>query len=97
MDLRFEWDPVKAEANLRKHGVDFETAESAFYDPFAITDQDRIENGELRWRTLGMIGHMLLLFVAHTYRDKEGVDIVRIISARRATKAEWRRYEDQAG
>ncbi len=43
MDIRFEWDPAKAEANLRKHGVSFETAARVFSDPFALSEQDRIE------------------------------------------------------
>ncbi len=46
MATRFEWDPVKAAANLRKHGVSFEIAMRAFADPFALTEQDRIEGGE---------------------------------------------------
>lgn len=67
---RFEWDPAKAESNLRKHGVSFESAQLAFRDPFAITFLDRIEGGESRWLTIGMIGQMKILAVAHADREK---------------------------
>lgn len=97
MDFRFEWDIAKAQANVRKHGVSFEVAQLTFLDPFAIVEQDRIENGEVRWQTLGMVGGALLLLVAHTIGDGEdGAEIVRIISARRATRIERRRYDEEA-
>ncbi len=67
MGTRFEWDPVKAAANLRKHGVSFEIAMRAFADPFALTWPDRVEGGEQRWQTLGMAEGRVLLLVAHTY------------------------------
>lgn len=96
MDFRFEWDPAKAQANVRKHGISFEVAQLAFLDRFAIIEQDRIENEEVRWQTLGMVGGALLLLVAHTIRDGEDdVEIVRIISARRATRTERRRYDEE--
>jgi uncharacterized protein (DUF4415 family) len=83
MGMRFEWDPAKAASNLRKHRVSFETAVRAFADPFAMTDQDRIEDGELRWRTLGVVDGYVLLLVAHTIRDDDEagrpVEIIRII------------------
>jgi uncharacterized DUF497 family protein len=60
--VQFEWDEAKAQANLRKHGIRFEVAAEVFFDPFAILEQDRIEHGEYRWRTIGMVnGHMLLV------------------------------------
>ena len=98
MTLRFEWDPVKAAANLRKHGVSFEIAVRAFADPFALTEQDRIEGGERRWQTLGMVEGQVLLLVAHTVRDEDGeaIEIIRIISARAADRRERRRYEQEA-
>jgi uncharacterized DUF497 family protein len=97
MTLRFEWDPVKAAANLRKHGVSFEIAVRAFADPFALTEQDRIEGGERRWQTLGMVEGQVLLLVAHTVRDEDGeaIEIIRIISARAADRRERRRYEQE--
>ena len=96
MAVRFEWDPDKATANARKHHVSFETATLAFADPFALIDQDRVENGEQRWQTLGMAGGVLLLLVAHTIRDEEQVEVIRIISARLATRPERKRYEQEA-
>lgn len=95
-NIRFEWDAKKAEANVRKHGVSFETARFAFADPLAIMDQDRIENGEYRWQTTGVVGGVALLVVAHTIRDEEDLEIIRIISARPAERHERKRYEEQA-
>lgn len=94
MKTQFEWDITKAESNLRKHRVSFETAARVFADPFALVEQDRIENGEYRWQTLGVVEGYLLLLVAHTVRDDEdGAEIIRIISARRADTKERKRYE----
>lgn len=91
MSIRFEWDPSKANANLRKHGVSFEDAQSVFADERArlIDDPDHSED-EDRFVLLGL-GHSLrLLVVVHCYRAKGG--IIRIISARRATREEQRYY-----
>lgn len=96
MAVRFEWDPDKAVANARKHRVTFDTAALAFADPFALIEQDRVENGEHRWRTLGMAHGVLLLLVAHTLQDDESVEVIRIISARPATRPERKRYEEEA-
>ncbi len=99
MATRFEWDPVKAAANLRNHGVSFEIAMRAFADPLALTEQDRVEGGERRWQTLGMVEGRVLLLVAHTIRDEdedgEPTEIIRIISARAADRKERRRYEQE--
>ena len=99
MKIRFEWDPVKADSNRRKHGVSFETALRIFADPFALTEQDRIEGGEQRWQTLGMVEDYFLLLVAHTIgsedEDGQAVEVIRIISARRANRTERRRYEQE--
>lgn len=94
MERYFEWDDNKAESNFRKHGIRFEDAALAFDDPFAVSVQDRIENEEQRWQTIGMVGGCLLLLVAHTVRfEEEGFEVVRIISARRVDRKERRRYE----
>ena len=94
MTTRFEWDEAKARINLRKHGVAFEDAMAVFSDPFALTRQDRIEGGELRWQTLGMAGGCLLLLVAHTVRDElDDLEVIRIISARAADRKERKSYE----
>lgn len=94
MKTRFEWDRVKAESNLKKHRVSFETATRVFADPFAMIEQDRIEGGEYRWQTSGIVDACLLLLVAHTiWDDEDGTEVIRIISARRAEPKERKRYE----
>jgi hypothetical protein len=99
--LRFEWDEAKNLSNQRKHGLSFEKASAVFLDPFYVSTQDRIEDGESRWQTLGMVGDVLVLAVAHTVREENtdgtSVDVIRIISARPATRKERRRYEDENG
>lgn len=91
--LRFEWDPVKARTNQRKHGITFEDAMHVFLDPHAASRQDRIEGGELRWQTIGLAGGVALVLVAHTVREHDDDETIRIISARRATPKERIRYE----
>lgn len=88
----FEWDDRKAESNFRKHGIWFEDAARVFDDPFALSEQDRIEHGEQRWQTIGMAGGCLLLLVAHTARVEDESEVVRIISAPRVNRKERRRY-----
>jgi hypothetical protein len=97
MRTLYEWDPKKAIINLRKHGISFETAVHVFSDPCAIVDQDRIENGEQRWQTIGIVDGILMILVAHTVREKADFEVVRIISARRVTQNERRRYEKENG
>jgi len=89
--LRFEWDNRKAAANLRKHGVSFEEARSIFFDEQArlIDDPDHSEE-EDRFVLLGLSGALRLLLVCHCYRS-EG-EVIRIISARRATRTEAKFY-----
>jgi uncharacterized DUF497 family protein len=90
----FEWDEAKAASNFKKHGVRFETAVRAFADPFLLSAQDRIEQGEYRWQALGLVEGSLLLLIAYTVREETGdLTVVRIISARRADKQERFRYE----
>ena len=92
--VRFEWDEAKAKTNERKHGVRFEDAMLVFADPYALVNQDRLEGGELRWQTLGLVGGIVLLLVAHTVRSEEQDEIIRIISARRAVRKERKRYDE---
>lgn len=63
-----EWDTIKADVNDRKHGIRFEDAALVFDDPLAVSDQDRIGNGEQRWRMIGQAGGCWLLLVAHTVK-----------------------------
>jgi uncharacterized DUF497 family protein len=95
MKIRFEWDDDKAARNLVKHRVSFETAVRAFADPCQLTEQDRFENGEYRWRTIGMVDGQLVLFVAHTVGEEDGMEVIRIISARKADPKERKRYDEQ--
>lgn len=95
MNVRFEWDPTKAANNLRKHGVSFQTAARVFADPYALVEQDRIENGEERWQTIGVVEGVPMLMVAHTVREQDEIEVIRIVSARRANRRERRRYEEE--
>jgi uncharacterized DUF497 family protein len=66
-----------------------------FSDPDAFSAQDRVEGGEQRWQTLGLVGGVLLLLVAHAVRNDGPDEIIRIISARRADRKERKRYEKE--
>jgi hypothetical protein len=91
--MRFIWEERKSRRNLAKHKVSFETAMLVFDDPRAISRLDRIEHGEERWQTLGLAGRIVVLLVAHTYYDEDGEEVIRIISARKATPHERKMYE----
>ena len=87
-------DDAKSESNLRKHGVGLSSAQLVFDDPLHVSRQDRVENGEQRWQTVGLAGGVVALLVAHTWFEEEGgIDHLRIISARRATRLERKIYE----
>lgn len=83
MKIRFEWDPIVAAINRTKHGVSFESAARVFADPLYLSLQDRHEAGEDRWLTFGMVDGSLVAAVAHTVRERDDGDVIRIISARR--------------
>ena len=96
MQIRFEWDEENAASHFKKHKVSFEMATRAFADPFAATSHDRIENGEQRWQTIGMVDGHLLLLVAHTVgEDDEGIEVICIISTRKADPKERKRYDQE--
>jgi hypothetical protein len=88
----FEWDEEKAESNLRKHGISFDDAIEVFYDPYAVFEQDRVVDGEVRWRTIGRGSRITVLFISHTVENTGQDEVVRIISARRASRRERMRY-----
>lgn len=93
--FHFEWDPNKAVENRRKHGIGFEQAATVFSDKLAasIYDEDHSED-EDRWITLGQAENGPLLVVVHTYQEtSESEAVIRIISARPATRNEQRNYE----
>ena len=91
--MRFEWEANKNRGNLVKHKVSFETAIAVFDDQHAVSIQDRMVDGEERWQTLGMIDEIVLI-VAHTWSDEEGDEVIRLISARKATPSERRVYAE---
>ena len=102
ISVRFEWDEAKNLSNQRKHdGVGFEVAQQVFQDPLHVSVQDRIEGGEQRWQTVGAVQGVVILLVAHAVTEQNfdggSVEIIRIISARRATPRERRRYENENG
>lgn len=90
----FDWDPQKDAINRKKHRVSFEEAVTIFLDPYILSKYDE-EHSELedRWVSLGCAGSKRLLLVIHTERViEEGVEIFRLISARRASKLESEFY-----
>jgi uncharacterized protein len=64
-----------------------------FYDPKALIEQDRVVDGEVRWQSIGMVGDVVILQVSHTVDEQGRDEVIRIISARRATRRERKRYE----
>jgi len=90
--IAFEWDPAKAAANVKKHQVSFEEAKSVFFDEFATQffDEDHSLNEE-RFLILGMSSGTKLLIVCHC--EHQNGEIIRIISARKATKRESAFYQ----
>lgn len=88
--LEFEWDPIKEEENVRKHGIDFHEAQSVFVNDLSLTINDPDHSfGEQRWLTLGLSAQGKHLVVCHTERG----DRIRLISARPADRREIRQYE----
>jgi len=92
MGYVFDWDPEKATSNLRKHGVSFEEGSTVFGDPLALLMNDPDHSlQEERYLLLGMSFRQRLLVVAFAERPP----LTRLISARRATRMERRRYEEE--
>ena len=94
-EIRFEWDPRKARSNKKKHGVSFEEAQSVFFDEqgLLVEDSQPLQEEE-RFILLGLSASLRLLVVVHALRER---DVIRIISARRATRLESREYEIRLG
>ena len=93
-DMKFEWDINKNTLNIKKHGISFEEAIQVFSDPLhlAVLDE-RYNYFEERWITLGKIKDEKIVVVAHMYFDHNNDEVIRLISARKATPAERRQYE----
>jgi uncharacterized protein len=92
--MRFEWDEGKNRRNLAKHPVSFGTAQLVFDDPRIHVQEDRAVAGEERWQALGLIGGTVVVLVVHTYREEDGEEVIRIISARKAAAPERRAYDE---
>lgn len=96
--MKFEWDVKKNQSNIKKHGISFDEASYVFSDPFSLSlfDEDHSDQ-EDRWVLLGKSLNKITLIVIHTFRDSEGVEYVRIISARKASISEQKIYERRKG
>ena len=92
--MRFEWDEQKNRRNAAKHGISFEEARGVFEDPLHVSLLDhRFNYFEERWITIGIAGDKGIVVAAHLYFDEDDEEVVRIISARPATKQEVVQYE----
>jgi len=89
--MKFEWDENKNKANKNKHGISFELSSLAFHDPYIVSIEDH-RHEEERWQSLGLINDVVI-YLAHIIEEEDnGEEIIRIISARKATASEERRY-----
>jgi uncharacterized DUF497 family protein len=91
--MKVVWDESKNQINQSKHRLSFETAQLVFDDPLHFSRQERIEGGEQRWQTIGLVHGLVLLLVAHSVIEADGHETIRIISARKADRTERRIYE----
>lgn len=89
--MQVEFDPDKAAVNLKKHGVSLDEAAGSLLDPFALVREDEDAEGEVRFVLVGMSREDRLLTVCYTLREEE---IIRLISARQATRREERQYAE---
>ena len=87
--MAFQYDPTKAETNLKDHGISFSDAEGVFFDPLALHRPDPDAEGEERFVAMGLGSAGQILVVVYTIRGED----IRLISARRATRREIRDYE----
>lgn len=90
----FVWDPNKAKTNIKKHGISFDLAATVFQDPLHLSVLDGKDRGEERWVTIGLAGDSQTLVVVHLYHEIGNNEVVRIVSARKATKKEKKQYEE---
>ena len=92
--MKFEWDPKKEAINIQKHGITFGQASYVFADPYALNKHDEEHSeDEDRWLMLGKSMNEVILVVVHTFKDQGSIELVRIISARKATKTESKEYQ----
>ena len=98
MQYNFEWDPIKAVQNIRKHRVSFQRGGTIFHDPHAISifDDEHSREEEDRWVTIGKDNNGILLVVSHTFREIDASSCsIRIISTRKTTKKESKQYKER--
>jgi hypothetical protein len=95
LTYHFDWDPVKAQTNVRDHKITFRLATTVFHDPLALTVYDGPHSeSEERWASIGQAENGQYLVVIHTFAHTSQTDVaIRVISARKATKQEVRDYE----
>jgi uncharacterized DUF497 family protein len=93
--VQFTWDERKNRINQQKHGMSFETAVLVFDDVHQVSRQERTVDGESRWQTIGMVNEIYVLLVAHTVSENGDEEVIRIISARKATPRERRVYAEE--
>lgn len=86
--VRFEWAEKKNQSNVVKQGIDFQTAQLIFDDPHCVTFIERTIQGEPRWHGIGSVEGLILIVVVHTYREAGTDELIRMISARQATRHE---------
>ena len=86
--MNFDWDPVKNEENIRKHFLDFADAHAVFDGPLLRAVDDRFDYGEIRFRAIGILRNLVIVIVFTEPND----DTIRVISLRRALKAERERF-----
>ena len=96
MKLIFDWDAKKARSNIKKHKISFDEAKTIFLDPYLMTYPDRLHSfHEERYISIGYSIRNRILLVVHTEREEtENAVVVRIISSRKATPEERRKYEE---
>lgn len=95
-EIRFTWRRAKAAGNLRKHGLSFDLAARAFFDPHLLVVEDCIdERGEIRYHAIGYCDTRTLTVVVFVDRSTDDQEILHIISARKADKYEQAAYSDQ--
>lgn len=89
----FQWDERKNLSNKKKHGLSFNIAHRAFFDEHRVTEFHRVENGEERWKTLGLLGGEVVVFIGHlVHEDHLGREVIRIVTARKADATERGEY-----
>ena len=90
--IKFSWDEIKNQANIKKHGISFDEAKTVFFDEHArLISDEKHSDKEERFIILGLSQNLRLLIVVHTHN--ESTELIRIISARKATKTESKYYE----